>query len=153
MFDVFIPLEYPNCPPLVQFLTTGRGQFRFNANLYRDGKVCLSLLGTWSGPGWEPQTSTLLQVFLSIQSMIMCADAYYNEPGFDRLRGTKEGEEVRATSAPLRVDMRRNSLIRSAQLSPQSSFSPGHVGLQSQRATRHTAVRVRLAAQRAAARL
>lgn len=26
------------------------------------GKVCLSLLGTWSGPGWDPKTSTLLQV-------------------------------------------------------------------------------------------
>jgi hypothetical protein len=31
-------------------------------NLYNCGKVCLSLLGTWSGPGWDPAHSTLLQV-------------------------------------------------------------------------------------------
>jgi len=33
-----------------------------NPNLYADGKVCLSLLGTWSGPGWEKGVSTLSQV-------------------------------------------------------------------------------------------
>lgn len=44
---------------------------RFNPNLYNCGKVCLSLLGTWSGPGWDPKTSTLLQVLISIQSLIM----------------------------------------------------------------------------------
>jgi hypothetical protein len=37
-------------------------QVRFNPNLYSDGKVCLSLLGTWSGPGWIPNQSTLAQV-------------------------------------------------------------------------------------------
>jgi hypothetical protein len=31
-------------------------------NLYNCGKVCLSLLGTWNGPGWDPAHSTLLQV-------------------------------------------------------------------------------------------
>ena len=44
---------------------------RFNPNLYNCGKVCLSLLGTWAGPGWNPKTSTLLQVLVSIQSLIM----------------------------------------------------------------------------------
>lgn len=46
----------------VKFLTTGGGCVRFNPNLYVCGKVCLSLLGTWSGPAWHPATSTLLQV-------------------------------------------------------------------------------------------
>lgn len=36
-----------------------------------DGKVCLSLLGTWHGGDesekWRPGTSTLFQVLLSIQ--------------------------------------------------------------------------------------
>lgn len=45
----------------VQFLTTGNGSVRFNPNLYNCGKVCLSLLGTWSGPSWDPATSTILQ--------------------------------------------------------------------------------------------
>lgn len=38
---------------------------------YDTGKVCLSLLGTWEGPSWDPQTSTLLQVLVSIQAMIL----------------------------------------------------------------------------------
>ena len=28
-------------------------QLRFNPNLYANGKVCVSLLGTWSGPQWS----------------------------------------------------------------------------------------------------
>jgi len=46
-------------------------------------------LGTWSGSAtekWIPKQSTLLQVLVSIQSMILCAEPYYNEPG--RLPGT-----------------------------------------------------------------
>ena len=39
---------------------------RFNPNLYADGKVCLSLLGTWHGGDssekWNPLQSNLLQV-------------------------------------------------------------------------------------------
>jgi hypothetical protein len=30
---------------------------------------------------WQPRLSTLLQVFISIQSMILCPKPYYNEPG------------------------------------------------------------------------
>ena len=38
---------------------------RFNPNLYDCGKVCLSLLGTWSGAKgetWDPNSSSTLQV-------------------------------------------------------------------------------------------
>ena len=59
-FDIFLPKEYPNVPPKVQFLTTDGGRIRFNPNLYIDGRVCLSLLGTWDGPSWKP-SSTILQ--------------------------------------------------------------------------------------------
>lgn len=101
-FDVFMPLTYPNSPPLVHLRTTGRGSVRFNPNLYNEGKVCLSLLGTWPGrfvlnfinpfpklisplplsyspeEQWTPK-STLLQVLVSIQSMILIDAPYYNE--------------------------------------------------------------------------
>lgn len=79
-----LPPHYPQGPPLVHFLTTGRGSVRFNPNLYNCGKVCLSLLGTWAGPGWDAATSTLLQVLVSIQSLILVPDPYYNEPGYPR---------------------------------------------------------------------
>lgn len=70
LFDVELD-DYPNKPPKVKLLTTGGGKVRFNPNLYNDGKVCLSLLGTWSGPGWQPRKSTLLQALVSIQGLIM----------------------------------------------------------------------------------
>ena len=81
-FEMVIGNNYPNGPPRVQLLTTGRGSFRFNPNLYDNGKVCLSLLGTWAGPGWDPQSSTLLQILVSIQSLILVPDPYFNEPGY-----------------------------------------------------------------------
>ena len=81
-FDMVIGEQYPSAPPKVQLLTTGRGTVRFNPNLYNNGKVCLSLLGTWDGPGWDPKVSTLLQVLVSIQSLILVPDPYFNEPGY-----------------------------------------------------------------------
>ncbi|KAF3921025.1 hypothetical protein AA313_de0200887 [Arthrobotrys entomopaga] len=84
-FDFTIPPSYPNVPPKVSFKTTGGGRVRFNPNLYECGKVCLSILGTWSGSAseqWQPKNSTLLQVLVSIQSMILCGEPYYNEPGY-----------------------------------------------------------------------
>lgn len=48
-FDLFCDANFPNKPPMVQFKTTGGGRVDFNPNLYADGKVCLSLLGTWQG--------------------------------------------------------------------------------------------------------
>ncbi|KAF9654435.1 hypothetical protein BDM02DRAFT_3196787 [Thelephora ganbajun] len=83
-FDCFLPMQYPNSPPLVNLCTTGGGRVRFNPNLYDCGKVCLSLLGTWSGSAeenWQPRKSTLLQVLVSIQSMILVEAPYFNEPG------------------------------------------------------------------------
>mmetsp|Transcript_10330 Transcript_10330/g.30927 ORF Transcript_10330/g.30927 Transcript_10330/m.30927 type:complete len:103 (-) Transcript_10330:836-1144(-) len=48
------PDDYPQSPPRVRNMTTGAGRVRFNPNLYANGKVCLSILGTWKGPGWMP---------------------------------------------------------------------------------------------------
>jgi ubiquitin-protein ligase len=68
-FDILFPQDYPNIPPLMLLETTGGGRVRFNPNLYADGKVCLSLLGTWHGSEhekWNPSTSTLWQVRVSV---------------------------------------------------------------------------------------
>jgi ubiquitin-protein ligase len=51
-FTITCPENYPNDPPRAKLMTTGGGLVRFNPNLYANGKVCLSILGTWSGPGW-----------------------------------------------------------------------------------------------------
>eukprot|EP00475_Leptophrys_vorax_P018143 TRINITY_DN2476_c0_g1_i1.p1 TRINITY_DN2476_c0_g1~~TRINITY_DN2476_c0_g1_i1.p1 ORF type:complete len:568 (-),score=165.08 TRINITY_DN2476_c0_g1_i1:45-1748(-) len=81
IFDLFLPVDFPAKPPKMRLLTTGTG-YRFNPNLYTDGYVCLSLLGTWQGPGWDPENSTLLQLVVSVQAMILCEEPYCNEPGW-----------------------------------------------------------------------
>ena len=95
IFDAFFPSGYPTAPPQLKFRTTGGGRVRFNPNLYKDGKVCLSLLGTWSGAKgemWDPVASTMLQVIVSIQSLILVNQPYFNEPGYERLIGTADGD-------------------------------------------------------------
>ena len=60
-------------------------------------QVCLSLLGTWGGAKgeeWNAETSTIIQVLVSIQSLILVPEPYYNEPGFERNYGTSSGESV-----------------------------------------------------------
>ncbi|KAI9687661.1 MAG: glycylpeptide N-tetradecanoyltransferase, partial [Bogoriella megaspora] len=83
-FDVFFPGTYPRTPPFFYFVQAGRYRMVINPNLHPDGKVCLSLLNTWSGPQWDPKHSTPLQVLVSIQAMIFCEEPWYNEPGHQR---------------------------------------------------------------------
>ncbi|XP_022103700.1 LOW QUALITY PROTEIN: baculoviral IAP repeat-containing protein 6-like [Acanthaster planci] len=93
-FDVYFPGDYPSSPMLVNLETTGHHGVRFNPNLYNDGKVCLSVLNTWHGrpeEKWNAQTSSFLQVLVSIQSLILVAEPYFNEPGYERSRGTPSG--------------------------------------------------------------
>eukprot|EP00993_Chasmostoma_nieuportense_P003004 NODE_3754_length_907_cov_24.012821_g3601_i0.p1 GENE.NODE_3754_length_907_cov_24.012821_g3601_i0~~NODE_3754_length_907_cov_24.012821_g3601_i0.p1 ORF type:complete len:260 (+),score=46.85 NODE_3754_length_907_cov_24.012821_g3601_i0:56-835(+) len=80
-FALKFPRDYPFSPPAVQFLTTDGGQVRFNPNLYANGRVCLSILGTWTGPCWQP-SQTLSTVLLSLQT-ILNTEPYRNEPGFE----------------------------------------------------------------------
>lgn len=95
-FDVYFPPDYPNTPMLINLETTGHHTVRFNPNLYNDGKVCLSVLNTWHGrpeEKWNAQTSSFLQVLVSIQSLILVPEPYFNEPGYERSRGTPSGTQ------------------------------------------------------------
>ena len=79
--------------------TTGNSTVRFNPNLYNTGFLCLSILNTWPGAPeeqWIPNHSTLLQVFISIQSIIMTAAIANNEPGFEHLVETDVENQVYA---------------------------------------------------------
>ncbi|KAI1309449.1 Ubiquitin-conjugating enzyme E2 Z [Halotydeus destructor] len=90
-FRLTLPESYPHSPPKVILMTTGNNRVRFNPNLYNCGKVCLSILGTWQGPGWT-SVMTTQSVLLSIRSL-MCENPYYNEPGYEN-----KGEEYQASS-------------------------------------------------------
>lgn len=107
-FDIHIPDDYPMTSPQARIVTTGQGTVRFGPNLYADGKVCLSLLGTWEGPKWDPKNSSLYQVLVSIQSLMLGVEhPYFLEPGhggweakikegdFASVGHTLQGDEIR----------------------------------------------------------
>ena len=100
IFDAYMCPGYPMKAPKFKFLNTG-GQ-RFNPNLYDSGKVCLSILGTYIGPApnaselWLPKESTLFQVVMSILGQILVEEPYFNEPGYERSRGTSSGDSSNA---------------------------------------------------------
>ena len=79
-FEINFPKDYPNSPPKVIFKTINN-KVRFNPNLYKDGKVCLSIINTWSGPGWT-SACTLKGILLTIQS-ILHQNPIINEPGYE----------------------------------------------------------------------
>uniref|UniRef100_A0A7N0TK43 E2 ubiquitin-conjugating enzyme n=1 Tax=Kalanchoe fedtschenkoi TaxID=63787 RepID=A0A7N0TK43_KALFE len=92
-FDIYIPPEFPNVPPKVHYRSGG---LRLNPNLYESGKVCLSLINTWTGSSteiWNPESSTILQILLSLQAIVLNDNPYFNEAGFDRQIGSTEGEK------------------------------------------------------------
>ena len=124
LFDVFFDSNYPNGPPKVNLMTTGHGTTRFNPNLYNTGKVCLSLLGTWSGKStenWDPKISTLLQVLISIQSIIMSDLVYFNEPSYEYDMGTPSGEAKNEAYS----NIVRYSNIKYAMIEQIRNPSPG----------------------------
>jgi ubiquitin-protein ligase len=81
--DLKFPSDYPFSPPKANFLSTD-GKIRFNPNLYATGKVCLSILGTWSGPSWSI-VQRLSSVILSIQSLLG-EYPLKNEPGYENCK-------------------------------------------------------------------
>ncbi|KAL3843351.1 hypothetical protein ACJIZ3_000754 [Penstemon smallii] len=92
-FDFHLPPEYPDVPPSAHYHSGG---WRINPNLYEEGKVCLSLLNTWQGRGnevWDPSTSSILQVLVSLQGLVLNSRPYFNEAGYDKQVGTAEGEK------------------------------------------------------------
>ncbi|KAE9601061.1 hypothetical protein Lal_00023863 [Lupinus albus] len=91
-FDCYFPSTYPAIPPKVHYHAGG---LRLNPNLYACGKVCLSLLGTWHGKNsenWIPEKSTMLQVLVSIQALILNEKPFFNEPGYSSTYAGQEGQ-------------------------------------------------------------
>jgi len=86
LFHLKFPKNYPYSPPKVCFETrfnTDLSMLRFNPNLYANGKVCLSILGTWHGPQWEPCQS-LYSILIAFQTLLV-KEPLTNEPGFSKI--------------------------------------------------------------------
>lgn len=76
-FELNYPVDYPHSPPKVKYLTNGNN-VRFNPNLYKCGKVCISLLNTWRGEQWT-SCQTISSVLLTLCTLL-CKDPLLNEP-------------------------------------------------------------------------
>ena len=82
-FKIKFPKNYPFSPPDVVYVS--RNRVRIHPNLYVSsgtggyGKVCLSILGTWSGPKWTT-IMDISTVLLSLQSLLD-SNPLSHEPG------------------------------------------------------------------------
>ena len=77
-FKFEYPSDYPHSPPKVKYCTNGN-DIRFNPNLYKCGKVCVSLLNTWRGEQWT-SCQNISTVLLTLCTLL-CKDPLLNEPG------------------------------------------------------------------------
>ncbi len=86
LIDLYLPPQFPTVPPIAHFHSWTSGLGRINPNLYEEGKICLSLLGTWaakqSTEGWSTKAS-ILQLLISLQGLVMVPKPFYNEAGFE----------------------------------------------------------------------
>jgi ubiquitin-protein ligase len=131
-FKFEYPTDYPMTPPIAKYYTQGSlknqdGKMfnvRFNPNLYVCGKVCLSMLNTWAGPGWVP-TNTMSNVLVAIVALVLIEDPLTNEPGFEKAlkKDLDKYSEIIAyaniqisvlnmiENPPLKVDYFKNKMI------------------------------------------
>ncbi|KAJ9065385.1 hypothetical protein DSO57_1020109 [Entomophthora muscae] len=98
-FDLYMdPSTFPESPPHCHYwarVGPRTDETRpLNPNLYPSGRVCLSLLGTWEGQAPQEQwssASSILQLVISLQSLVLVSNPFFNEAGYDRMLGTPEG--------------------------------------------------------------
>ena len=90
LLELEFPTEYPFASPRVKFLTTD-GKTRLHPNLYIEGKVCLSILGTWNGPSWT-SVMNLRTVLLSIMGLLD-NEPILHEPGYTSYKGTQKSRD------------------------------------------------------------
>lgn len=81
LFHIRFSDDYPMTPPILKFCSSD-GRTRLNPNLYIEGKVCLSILGTWQGDPWT-SVMTIKTVILSIMALVMTSEPLRNEPGLE----------------------------------------------------------------------
>ncbi|KZP16787.1 hypothetical protein FIBSPDRAFT_748048, partial [Athelia psychrophila] len=112
VIDWMLDSNFPHSPPIAHFLSWTNGNGRdsalttgfFRSNMYENGKVCLSILNTWSGDkseSWGAARSSLLQAFVSIQGLVLVKEPWFCEPAYEKLRGTEEGIVNRHAYFPL----------------------------------------------------
>ncbi|KAI9740291.1 MAG: hypothetical protein M1834_004869 [Cirrosporium novae-zelandiae] len=111
-FSVKFLKDYPGKAPIVTAMTTNNGRTRFNPNIYAQGKVCLSILGTWRGERGEQWSSAqgLESILISIQSL-MSSNPYENEPGFENAKSSSDRKNMASYTAKIQHETLRIAVI------------------------------------------
>ncbi|RFN51601.1 hypothetical protein FIE12Z_4075 [Fusarium flagelliforme] len=124
--------DYPSKSPAVVCVTTNGGRCRFNPNVYSNGKVCLSILGTWRGERGEEWSSAqgLESILLSIQSLLS-SNPYENEPGFEDANEESDKKAQKDYVQKIRHETLRISVIQRLE---------GYLGLSSSGSQQHSTV-------------
>jgi ubiquitin-conjugating enzyme E2 O len=148
-FDAQFPATYPSTPPvctvilitsyiihfhilieipvlvLLQVVHYHSGGLRLNPNLYACGKVCLSLLGTWEGHGcekWNSAHSTMLQVLVSIQALVLNEQPYFNEPGYEMYADKAVGQRSSLEYNDTTFEYSCRTMLYSLRRAPQVTY-------------------------------
>ena len=106
-FTCTLPQNYPFTHPSCKYQTTGAGKIRFNPNLYKCGKVCLSILGTWQGPAWSSAMG-LRTLCMNLQ-LVLNEYPVQNEPGYEK--STPESVTVCSYNKYVRYNVIKHALI------------------------------------------
>lgn len=99
-FKVTLPDEYPFVSPRCKFI--GTVGTRLHPNLYDGGKVCLSILGTWSGEPWTPMMN-LHTLAIQLQSLLSTDEPLTCEPGFKDLKDASKRKKAKEYREFLKV--------------------------------------------------
>lgn len=81
LFEFEYPSNYPYSPPKLIYKTND-GVTRFNPNLYKCGKVCLSVLNTWRGEQWS-SCQTISSILL-VLCTVLNDNPFLNEPAITK---------------------------------------------------------------------
>ncbi|KAL1857895.1 hypothetical protein Plec18167_001701 [Paecilomyces lecythidis] len=125
VIDFHFDEQFPVSPPATFFHSWTNGMGRINPNLYEDGKICLSILGTWPpknpDENWSPAKSTVLQILVSIMGLVLVKDPFYNEAGFEAF--ASEGDtRIEASQYTERAFVMTRNFIKYALENPVPGF-------------------------------
>lgn len=105
IFEFNFPTNYPYSPPKLNYMTND-GLTRFHPNLYRNGKVCISILNTWKGEQWT-SCQTIRSILLMLVTLLH-NKPLLNEPGIKETHSSFKPYNKIITYKNLEIAILRN---------------------------------------------
>ena len=115
-FKFDYPTDYPFTPPKVTYLTNN-GTTRFNPNLYRNGKVCISLLNTWKGEQWT-SCQTISTILLTLTTL------FHNKPLLNEPGITEKHQHFTQYNNIIECDNEKDKIMRQLTRHFEQGFTP-----------------------------